>query len=378
MELLSSVLGGSLGYIIPFLFVLTIVVFFHELGHFLVARWCGVKVEAFSIGFGPELFGRNDKKGTRWKLSAIPLGGYVRFSGDENEASVPDQDALSRMSEEDRKGAFQTKPVWQRAAVVAAGPIANFILAILIFAGLFFFYGKAETLPRVDVVRVGSAAEIAGIQPGDIVVSINGNEISSFTDLQRVVSASADLPVQIGLDRSGELVEVTAVPERQEVTDRFGNKQKIGILGIQRNATQDDVTVVRYGPIEALAEGVNETWFIVERTGGYIAGLFAGREDPDQLGGPIRVAQISGQVASFGILPLINLTAVLSVSIGLLNLLPVPMLDGGHLMFYAAEAARGKPLAPKVQEYGFRIGITLVLMLMVFATWNDLRLLISP
>ncbi|MDD7908582.1 RIP metalloprotease RseP [Pseudovibrio exalbescens] len=378
MELLSSVLGGSLGYIIPFLFVLTIVVFFHELGHFLVARWCSVKVEAFSIGFGPELFGRNDKKGTRWKLSAIPLGGYVRFSGDENEASVPDQDALSKMSDEDRKGAFQTKPVWQRAAVVAAGPIANFILAILIFAGLFFFYGKAETLPRVDVVREGSAAEIAGIQPGDIVVSINGNEISSFTDLQRVVSASADLPVQIGLDRSGELVEVTAVPERQEVTDRFGNKQKIGILGIQRNATQDDVTVVRYGPIEALAEGVNETWFIVERTGGYIAGLFAGREDPDQLGGPIRVAQISGQVASFGILPLINLTAVLSVSIGLLNLLPVPMLDGGHLMFYAAEAARGKPLAPKVQEYGFRIGITLVLMLMVFATWNDLRLLISP
>lgn len=378
MELLSSVLGGTLGYIIPFLFVLTVVVFFHELGHFLVARWCGVKVDAFSIGFGPELTGRFDKQGTRWKLCAIPLGGYVRFAGDENEASVPDPDSLANMSEEDRKGAFQAKPVWQRAAVVAAGPIANFLLAIVIFAGLFGFYGKVETVPRVDVVREDSAAAAAGIKPGDVIVSVDGTPIASFSDLQRAVSVNAGIPLLIGIDREGAFIEVTATPERREITDQFGNTQKVGILGIQRNTTADDVTVKRFGPLEAVAEGARETWFIIERTGGYIAGLFAGREDPDQLGGPIRVAQMSGQVASIGILPLINLTALLSVSIGLLNLLPVPMLDGGHLLFYAAEAIRGKPLGPKVQEYGFRIGITLVLMLMVFATWNDLRLLISP
>ncbi|KZL06274.1 RIP metalloprotease RseP [Pseudovibrio sp. Ad26] len=377
MDVLSSVVGGSLGVIIPFLAVLTVVVFFHELGHFLVARWCGVKVLAFSVGFGPELLGRNDKHGTRWKVCAIPLGGYVKFSGDENAASVPDRDEQAKMDEEMRRTAFFAKNPWQRSAIVAAGPIANFILAILIFAGMFGFLGKFETLPRVDQVRPGSAAEMAGILPGDLILSIDGNPVESFNDVQRVVTASAGVPMQIDVERGDAVERLTATPELQEISDGFGNTQKVGILGIQRNTSQEDVIVKRFGPLEAVGEGVKETWYILDRTLGYIGGLFLGKEDPDQLGGPIRVAQISGQVATHGILPLINLTAVLSISIGLLNLMPVPMLDGGHLLYYIIEIVRGKPLSEKLQDFGFRIGITLVLLLMVFATWNDLRSIIG-
>ncbi len=377
MDVLSSVLGGSLGVIIPFLVVLTVVVFFHELGHFLVARWCGVRVLAFSVGFGPELIGREDKHGTRWKVCAIPLGGYVKFSGDENAASVPDRDGQAQMDEETRRTAFFAKNPWQRSAIVAAGPIANFILAIVIFAGMFGFLGKYETLPRVDQVQEGSAAEMAGILPGDVILSINGDPVESFGEVQRVVTVNAGVPIQMEVERDGAVEQLTATPELQEINDGFGNTQKVGILGIQRNTSQEDVIVKRFGPVEAVGEGVKETWYILDRTLGYIGGLFIGKEDPDQLGGPIRVAQISGQVATHGILPLINLTAVLSISIGLLNLMPVPMLDGGHLMYYVIEIVRGKPLSEKLQDFGFRIGITLVLLLMGFATWNDLRSIIG-
>ncbi len=377
MEFLQTILGGTLGYILPFLFVLTIVVFFHELGHFLVARWCGVTVTAFSVGFGPELFGWSDRKGTRWKLCAVPLGGYVKFAGDENAASVPDRDAVKSMSEEERKGAFVGKSVGQRAAVVAAGPIANFILAIVIFAALFGFMGRAEIAPRVDAVQPGSAAELAGMMPGDMILSIDGSAITTFSDLQRAVSVSADIELNVTLDRAGEVVALKVTPERREVTDPFGNVQKVGVLGVQRSPKPEDIVVRTYGPIEALSEGVKETWYVVERTGGYIGGIVAGRESADQLGGPIRVAQISGQVATLGFAALINLTAILSVSIGLLNLMPIPMLDGGHLLFYAAEAIRGRPLSERVQDFGFRIGIGIVLLLMVFATWNDVMHLSS-
>ncbi|WP_310619866.1 RIP metalloprotease RseP [Flexibacterium corallicola] len=373
MDFLSSFLGGSLGYLLPFLFVLTLVVFVHEMGHFLVARWCGVKVLAFSVGFGPELLGRNDKKGTRWKLCAIPLGGYVKFSGDENAASLPDRNALQNLSPEETSGAFHLKNVWQRAAVVAAGPFANFILAIAIFAMLLGIFGKVETLPQVDAVAPDSPAQVAGIQPGDIVLSIDGKQIDSFSDLQRIVSASADISLNLELERGAQTVDIVVTPQKKEVEDRFGNKQKIGLLGISRNMNADERIIKTYGPVEALQAGVQETWFVVSRTGSYIGDLFMGREDVDQLGGPIRVAQISGQVAEYGIVPLLNLAAVLSVSIGLLNLLPIPMLDGGHLLYYFAEMVRGKPLSERIQEYGFRVGVTLVLLLMVFATWNDLR-----
>lgn len=377
MELIGSLFGSFAGYALPFLFVLTVVVFFHELGHFLVARWCGVRVQAFSVGFGPELFGRNDRHGTRWKLSAIPLGGYVKFAGDENEASVPDQEALARMSEEERAGAFQTKSVSRRAAIVAAGPIANFILAIVIFALLFGLFGRPEISPRVDAIQPDSAAQAAGLMEGDMVLAIDGQRIETFSDMQRIVSVSADLPLAMLVDRGGQQLTVEVTPQRREITDRFGNVQSVGLLGVSRSASEEDVVVRRFGPVEAVVEGSRETWFVVTRTAGYLAGIVTGRESADQLGGPIRVAQISGQVATLGFGALLNLTAVLSVSIGLLNLLPIPMLDGGHLMFYAAEALRGKPLSERAQEYGFRIGIAIVLFLMVFATWNDVLHLTS-
>lgn len=377
MELIGSLFGSFAGYALPFLFVLTVVVFFHELGHFLVARWCGVRVQAFSVGFGPELFGRNDRHGTRWKLSAIPLGGYVKFAGDENEASVPDQEALSRMSAEERAGAFQTKPVSRRAAIVAAGPIANFILAIVIFALLFGLFGRQEISPRVDTIQPDSAAQAAGLMAGDMVLAIDGQPIQTFSDMQRIVSVSADQPLSMLVDRGGQQLTIEVTPQRREITDPFGNVQSVGLLGVSRSASKEDVVTRTFGPVEAVVEGSRETWFVVTRTAGYLAGIVTGRESADQLGGPIRVAQISGQVATLGFGALLNLTAVLSVSIGLLNLLPIPMLDGGHLLFYAAEALRGKPLSERAQEYGFRIGIAIVLFLMVFATWNDVLHLTS-
>lgn len=377
MDFLQSIFGTAFGYLLPFLFVLTIVVFFHELGHFLVARWCGVTVKAFSVGFGRELLGWTDSKGTRWKLSIIPLGGYVKFAGDENEASAPDKEALRQMSEEELRGAFQTKSVGKRAAVVAAGPIANFILSIVLFALIFGIVGRAEIAPRVDAVQPESAASDAGLQPGDLIVQIDGSPIETFNDLQRIIATSADVALDVTVERGDEILTFSVTPRRREIEDPFGNVQKIGVLGVSRSPSPEDIVERTYGPVEALGEGVKETWFVVERTGSYLAGVIVGREPADQLGGPIRVAQISGQVATLGFAALINLTAILSVSIGLLNLLPIPMLDGGHLLFYAAEAIRGKPLSERVQDYGFRIGIAIVLMLMIFATWNDVMHLSS-
>jgi regulator of sigma E protease len=364
--------SSTLGYLIPFLFVLTIVVFFHELGHFLVARWCGVRVKAFSIGFGPELIGFNDRRGTRWKISAIPLGGYVKFLGDEDAASTPSRDTIAGMSEEDRKDTFFAKNVWQRAAIVAAGPIANFILAIVIFAGIFTLYGREVTSARVDQVVTGGAAETAGFKVGDLVLSIDGNPIASFNDLQRIVSASADESLTIVVERDGGEVTLQATPQRREITDRFGNVHKIGQLGLSRSASAADVKLERFSLPQAVVLGAQETWFIVDRTFDYIGGIFTGRESTEELGGPIRVAQVSGQVATLGVVALINLAAILSVSIGLLNLFPVPMLDGGHLMFYLFEIIRGKPLSARAQDIGFRIGLAAVLMLMLFTTWNDI------
>ncbi len=363
---------GIIGYIVPFIFVLTIVVFFHELGHFLVARWAGVKVLAFSIGFGPELFGFNDRHGTRWKISAIPLGGYVRFFGDDTEASTPSTAILGAMNAEERKGSFHHKKVGPRAAIVAAGPIANFILAIVIFAGLFAVFGRPNATARVDKVIAGSAAEAAGFRSGDKVLAIDGEKIGNFSDMQRIVSTDAGQALTFTVQRGASTIELRATPELKEIKDNFGNVHKLGVLGITRSTEPGDVMVERVDPATAVWLGVKETWFVVDRTVAYIGGVFAGREAADQVGGPLRIAQISGQVATIGLAALIHLAAVLSVSIGLLNLFPVPLLDGGHLLFYAIEAARGRPLSERAQEMGFRIGLGLVLMLMVFATYNDI------
>ncbi|WP_299812697.1 RIP metalloprotease RseP [uncultured Roseibium sp.] len=378
MDLLISAYSLVVGTIIPFLFVLTIVVFFHELGHFAVARWCNVKVDAFAVGFGREIIGRTDRQGTRWKLCMIPLGGYVKFAGDENAASVPSRELIAQMSEEDRKTAFIAKPVWQRAAVVAAGPLANFILAIVIFATLFMLMGKQGLEPVVEEVFAGRAAERGGIQAGDIVREIDGREIHTFGELRQVVLMNANTPLVFAVERDGKLVDLTVTPDSREKEVFLGERQMAGDIGLRGSNDPQYLVRIKYGPLGAVNEGVLETWRIMEGTVNYVWGVITQRQSADQLGGPIRVAQISGQVADLGFLPLISLTAVLSVSIGLINLAPVPMLDGGHLLYFAAEALRGKPLSERVQDVGFRIGLGLVLMMMVFVTWKDIMRLVGP
>lgn len=369
---LTSLGDTLIGYLLPFVFVLTIVVFFHELGHFLVARWCGVTVKVFSVGFGPEIFGWTDRKGTRWRVSWIPLGGYVKFLDDEDVTSAAPHPNATKMSDAERAGSFHLKPVGSRAAVVAAGPIANFILAIVIFTLVFSAFGRVVLEPRVDTVTPQSAAAEAGFLPGDIVRAINGTPIETFSDIQRVVAVSAGEELQVEIERDGTAMTLTATPRVQEITDNFGNKQRLALLGLSRSATGENRIVERYSVPEAFVLAVQETWFFIVRTLDYLYEVVAGRQSVDQLGGPIQIAQVSGQVASIGLLALINLSAMLSISIGLLNLFPIPMLDGGHLLYYLIEAVRGRPLSERTQEFGFRIGLGLVLGLMILATWNDL------
>jgi regulator of sigma E protease len=355
--------------VVPALIVLTAVVFVHEMGHFLVARWCGIRVAAFSIGFGREIAGFTDRRGTRWKLSLIPLGGYVRFEGDENAASIPDAELLEQTPPDERAGLFYFAPLWKRFAVVAAGPAANFILAVLIFALLFSLIGRPHVLPVAETVIAGSAADRSGMRPGDRILSIDGDAIDSFGELQGIVMLSAGETLHIVVERGGERVALIATPERQERPDRLGGTHSIGVLGITAGVgdfRRDD-------PATAVREAVRETGEIVERTMTYLGRLVRGRESTEQLSGVIRVAQVSGAVVSTGgVTGLIYLSAVLSVSIGLFNLFPIPMLDGGHLLFYAIEALRGRPLSPRLQDIGFRIGFALVIMLFIFVTLNDI------
>ncbi|MEC9368784.1 MAG: RIP metalloprotease RseP [Pseudomonadota bacterium] len=373
IDILTNQASWLLSYAVPFLFVLTVVVFFHELGHFLVARWCGVAVKVFSIGFGREIFGFNDRHGTRWRVAWIPLGGYVKFVGDENAASVPDQASMKDMTEREKAGNFHLKPLPKRAAVVAAGPIANFILAVAIFAFTFTFIGQRITPALVDAVTPGSAAEKSGFQPGDLILRIDGQKIDNFGEMQRIVSTSPGRTLEFVVQRNDREVTMTAIPDRKEIIDRFGNKMNLGLLGVRRSTSADDWVLQRYDPLTALWKGVEETYFVIERTLSYLGDVIIGKEAADQLGGPLRIAQVSGQVATAGFVALLHLAAVLSVSIGLLNLFPIPLLDGGHLLFYAIEAVRGRPLSDRALEIGFRIGFAMVLMLMIFATWNDLN-----
>jgi regulator of sigma E protease len=368
-----SLLGNvAVGFILPFLFVLTIIVFFHELGHFLVARWCGIKVLVFSIGFGPEIVGFNDRYGTRWKISAIPLGGYVKFLGDDSVASTPDQNALATMSDDDRRVSFFHQPVAARAAVVVAGPLANFVLAITIFASLFMLYGKQETAARVDAVLPDSAAATAGFEPGDLVLSINGKAIESFRDMQEIVSLNADEPLNFVVQRAGANVTLHATPRLTTEKDLFGYVHRIGRLGISQTNTAHDIKTIHYSPPAAIAEAGKQVWFVIDQSFTYLGRLAVGRASTDQLGGVVRIAQMSGEAASLGFATLMNLAGLVSVSIGLLNLFPIPLLDGGHLLFYGIEAARGRPLSERVQEVGFRIGLAIIVMLMIFTVWNDL------
>jgi len=360
---LVAVLGNYTSWIVPFLFTLTVIVFFHELGHFLVARWCGIRVLVFSMGFGPEVAGFNDRHGTRWKISLIPLGGYVKFFGDDNEASVPDPAVLAAMSEEERRHSFFGQSVGRRAAVVVAGPLTNFILAVIVFAGVFMVFGKPTAIPRVASVEPNSAAAAAGFEPGDLVTAIDGRKIDNFVDMQRIVGFAGGHPLTIVVDRGGIPVTLTATPEI---------KNNRGVLGVTRSNQPGDVKVESVGALDAVKLGADKTWFIVETTLSYIRDVFVGRQSADQIGGPIGIARISGQVAELGWGALFDFIGVISVSIGLLNLFPVPLLDGGHLLFYFIEAIRGRPLSERAQEVGFRIGLAIVVMLMIFATMNDI------
>jgi regulator of sigma E protease len=364
-------LGSEIvGTVLPFLVVLSVVVFFHEFGHFIVARLCGVRILVFSIGFGPELCGFNDRHGTRWKVSAIPLGGYVKFFGDENAASVPELSRLETMSEGERAHSFFYQPLAKRAAIVVAGPVANFILAIAIFAASFMIYGKPFTSARVDSVQPDSAAAAAGFQPGDVVLSINGKAIDNFADMQRIVSESAGDELVINVSRNGAQAVLKATPTLREAKDAFGNVYRIGILGVTRS--NEDLKYLPVSPPRAVWLGVQESWDVVDQTLSYIAGVVTGRKPADQLSGPIGIARVVGQAATISIAFVVHITALISVSIGLLNLFPIPLLDGGHLLFYSIEAVRGRPLSERAQEVGFRIGFAIVIMLMIFATFNDI------
>ena len=380
MDLLTSLVtfgSNVLFYLVPFLFILTIVVFVHEYGHYKVGRWCGVDVTTFSIGFGKEIFGWTDKHGTRWRFAAIPLGGYVKFAGDANAASQPDAKAVAGLSQAELSRTLPGATVARRSAIVAAGPLANFIFAILVFAAIVMAFGRTTIAPRIDRVTPASAAAQAGLAPGDLILSVDGVQMSSFDDVRRIITINAENTLRFVVVRNSIETTIDVTPALVERRHALG-VERVGVIGVTAANQPEDVRQVSYGPVEAIAYGVRESWFIVTRTFDYLAKLLTGREKADQLSGVIHIAEVSGHVASTGgIVSLLTLAAVLSVSIGLMNLFPIPMLDGGHLVFYAFEALRGRPLSERVQEFAFKAGIAFVLMLTVFVTWNDITRIVS-
>lgn len=351
--------------------MITVIVFVHEMGHYLVARWNGVAIQTFSLGFGPELIGFDDKHGTRWRISAIPLGGYVRFVGDMNPASLPDPEAVEALPAEEQKRLFVNKNVWQRIAIVVAGPLANLIFTFLVLYALLLGYGRYIVPPVIGEVIDGGVAAEAGLQSGDTIVSVDGFTVRSFDDFQRLVSTAPARAITIVLDRSGADETIVLTPAVAESTDQFGNTQRIGRIGVSRNVETADVTLYRPSPVEAVGMTFEEVNFIINRTAAFLGDFFVGRGDVEQLGGPVKVARVSGEVATLGVLALINLAALLSLNIGIFNLLPVPVLDGGHLLYYIIEAVRGRPLSQRAQEFGFRIGFAVVGSLMIFTLLND-------
>ncbi len=361
-----------LSYILPFLGVLTVIVFVHEMGHYWVARWSGVAIDIFSVGFGPELAGYTDRLGTRWRLSLVPLGGYVRFVGDMNVASVPDAEGVKDIDPALHPYLFSRQSVYKRIAIVVAGPLANVLFTFVVLYALLLGYGRYVVDPVIDQVIENSPAWSAGLESGDRIVSVDGYRVRGFNDFQRLVSTSPERPVSILVDRDGRELEFVVTPAATEITDRFGNALRIGRVGVSRAIGAGDYTLVRPGPLEAVSMTGEEMAFLLDRTFAFLADFFVGRGDVEQLGGPVKVAQVSGEVATLGLVALLNLTALLSLNIGIFNLFPIPMLDGGHLMYYLFEALKGRPLSRKTQEFGFRIGLLLVGSLMIFTLINDI------
>jgi len=353
-----------------FLFVITLVVFVHELGHFLVARFFGVTVEVFSVGFGKEIFGWTDGRGTRWRVSWLPIGGYVKFAGDADAASRPDLAAAAAMTEEQRKGALLLKPLYQRAWVAAAGPLANFILAIVILTALYLQVGHTTIAPLVGAVTPGSPAAMAGLQPGDLITSIDGTAINDFQQLHETIPMSGGSTLALGIRRAGQDLSLSVTPRLMQTRDELGNSTSQMVIGILSDP-KAPIRHENYGPVTALRAACSQTWNIVRGTILGVGQMLTGHASMDQLKGPVGIAKITRQVASVGFLALINLAAILSVSIGLVNLFPIPLLDGGHLLYYACEAVLGRPLSERIQEFGFRLGLILVLGLVLLTTWND-------
>ena len=362
------------GFLIPFIILILVVVFIHEYGHYYFAKKYGVGVTDFSIGFGKEIFGWNDKSGTRWKICWIPLGGYVKFFGDRNVFSQADQkELLKKYNKEDQQKLFVTKPLYQRSLIVAGGPIANFILALVIFTFIFMFVGKDFTPAVIDEVVKDSPADIAGMQKNDIIIEIDNNKVDSILDVSKLIAVSTSTYIDFKVLRYSNELLLKIKPNLVKSEDNLGNKINKRMIGIKLSPYNNQIKHIKLGPAQALIQSFNEVYFVTISSLKYLGSILTGSGDSSQLGGPIRIAKISGQVAEFGIVPFISMLAYISISLGLINLFPIPLLDGGHLMFYAFEKILGQPLSQKTQEGFFRIGMFLLLSLMFFATFNDLK-----
>ena len=361
-------------FIVPFIVLILVVVFIHEYGHYYFAKKYGVGVTDFSIGFGKEIFGWNDKSGTRWKVCWIPLGGYVKFFGDRNVFSQSDQEELiKKYDEKQREKLFVLKPLYQRSLIVAAGPIANFILAIVIFSFIYMFVGKDFTPAVIDEVQKESPAEIAGLKKNDIILEIDNNKVKSLLDVSKLIMMSTSEFIDFKISRYDQKIILKVKPNVIKTEDNLGNKINKRIVGIKIGAYNNKINHVKLGPAKAIYYSLNEVYFVSISSLKYLGSMIQGSGDSSQLGGPIRIAKITGQVAEFGIVPFLSIMAYISVSLGLINLFPIPLLDGGHLMFYGFEKILGRPLSQKTQEGFFRIGMFLLLSLMFFVTFNDLK-----
>ena len=363
-----------LSYLIPFLVLIMIVVFIHEYGHYYFAKKYGVGVTDFSIGFGKEIIGWNDKLGTRWKLCWIPLGGYVKFFGDRNVFSQTDQEKLIKQyNDVDRKKLFVLKPLYQRVLIVFGGPLANFILALVIFFSIYTFIGKDFTPAVINEVQKDSPAMVGGLKQNDVILEIDGNKVQSIMDVSKFITMSTADIVDFKIKRSYDEILLKIKPNVVSGEDNLGNKINKRIVGIKLGAYNNEIKHVKLGPTQAFYHAIQEVYYVSISSLKYIGAMIFGKADTSQLGGPIRIAKISGQVAEFGILAFVSMMAYISISLGLINLFPIPMLDGGHLMFYAIEKVLGRPLSQKTQEGFFRIGLFLLLLLMFFTTFNDLK-----
>ena len=363
-----------MNYLIPFLILIMIVVFIHEYGHYYFAKRYGVGITDFSIGFGREIFGWNDKSGTRWKVCWIPLGGYVKFFGDRNVFSQTEQqEIINKYSEEDRQKLFILKPLYQRSLIVAAGPLANYVLAILIFTMIYMFVGKDMTPALINEVQKDSPAFVAGMKKNDKIIYIDNKKVESILEVSTFINISTTETIEFVVLRNDQTISLLVKPDLVDGKDTLGNSVKKRMIGIKLSPLNNKYEKQPLGPSKAIYYSVKEVWFVTVTSLNYLGKMITGAADSSQLGGPIRIAKITGQVAELGIIPFLSIMAYISISLGLINLFPIPMLDGGHLMFYLIEKILGRPLSQKTQEGFFRIGLFLLFSLMFFVTCNDLK-----